>query len=65
MRKQAYQVDKWWFSFYYGIVETMTSVAMLWYGFLPWLWDRSGELLAAVGWDEGGSLEVMRGRSYF
>jgi STE24 endopeptidase len=50
---QAYQVDKWWFRQVYGLVETSTSLAMLWYGALPWLWDRSGDALSLLGWGSG------------
>ena len=48
-------MDKWWFGQVYGLVDTVTNLAMLWYGALPWLWDRSGDVLALAGWSSAGS----------
>eukprot|EP00192_Tetraselmis_astigmatica_P006126 CAMPEP_0117661988 /NCGR_PEP_ID=MMETSP0804-20121206/7823_1 /TAXON_ID=1074897 /ORGANISM="Tetraselmis astigmatica, Strain CCMP880" /LENGTH=439 /DNA_ID=CAMNT_0005468877 /DNA_START=465 /DNA_END=1784 /DNA_ORIENTATION=+ len=49
-KMQAYQLDRWQVGFAYNLVDFLVSIAVLWYGAMPWLWARCGDLLGALGW---------------
>lgn len=46
--KQAYNIDKWWFGLASNLFTLALTLATLLLGYMPWLWDTSGTLLAHV-----------------
>jgi len=42
---QSYSIDKWHFSFLHGQYSLLEQCAMLWFGFLPWLWYKLPSIL--------------------
>lgn len=48
-KSRAYSLDKSHFHFVHQAVATVTSIAMLFFGILPWFWEKSGEVVVYMG----------------
>lgn len=54
LSSQAYSIDKWWFGLYHGIYSLAETLAVLWFGYLPWVWQLLPKIApaAAAPWME-------------
>eukprot|EP00878_Enallax_costatus_P026201 GHUV01028086.1.p1 GENE.GHUV01028086.1~~GHUV01028086.1.p1 ORF type:complete len:396 (+),score=102.81 GHUV01028086.1:414-1601(+) len=48
LQSQAYSIDKWWFGLYHGIYSLAETLAVLWFGVLPWAWQQLPKVAPAA-----------------
>lgn len=58
-KARAYAIDKGSFSLVESIYSQMLSTGIMVYGGLPWLWEASGKMVEAIGYDSGSS-EILQ-----
>ncbi|KAL3150901.1 hypothetical protein ABBQ32_000651 [Trebouxia sp. C0010 RCD-2024] len=56
-KAQAYNIDKWWFSFYSNLFSTTVTIVLLTTWFMPKLWETSVAVAAVLGYSR--SHEVL------
>ncbi|XP_073001231.1 CAAX prenyl protease 1 homolog [Typha latifolia] len=48
-KSRAYSLDKSHFNFVHGTVTILVDIAVLYFGILPWFWEKTGDLVSFVG----------------